>query len=282
MEWTLRSGRFVAPLLAVAAFLLLLTFSSASDDSIAGCGGFVRLSKELQSKGSKSKLPYESVYVELVSADGGLVKERAECAPNGYYFLPIYDKGSFSMRVHGPEGWNFEPNSVLIDEGRCDSSRDYDFIVTGFVLSGTVRSLGQSSEEVQKGPAGVIITLKSKANAKIADRTTTTAQDGAFHFDNVFPGTYEIVASHPSWTFVKDRTEVSFEWDNVKVKDELLVGGFEVSGSVQSVEENAAVPGVDFILYSASDLKDLPVSCSTDGLSGNQRVLRCPFASILL
>jgi hypothetical protein len=42
-----------------------------------------------------------------VSADGELVKERAECAPNGYYFLPIYDKGSFNMRVHGPEGWNF-------------------------------------------------------------------------------------------------------------------------------------------------------------------------------
>jgi 2-keto-3-deoxy-L-rhamnonate aldolase RhmA len=54
----------------------------------------------------------------------------------------------------------------------------------------------------------------------------------------------------------------------VRVKDELLVGGFEVSGSVQSVDENAAVPGVDFILYSASDLKDLPLSCSTDGVSG--------------
>ncbi len=67
---------------------------------------------------------------------------------------------------------------------------------------------------------------------------------------------------------VQDRTEVSFEWDNVRVKDELLVGGFEVSGSVQSVDENAAVPGVDFILYSASDLKDLPLSCSTDGVSG--------------
>jgi hypothetical protein len=166
-----------------------------------------------------------------------------------------------------------------------------------------VRSLGQSSaEEGQKGPAGVVITLKNKANAKVADQTTTTGQDGAFHFNNVFPGTYEIVASHPSWTFVKvratdvppptphtkhdhhhatplltktqlffvvqDRTEVSFEWDNVRVKDELLVGGFEVSGSVQSVDENAAVPGVDFILYSASDLKDLPLSCSTDGVSG--------------
>jgi hypothetical protein len=77
------------------------------------------------------------------------------------------------MRVHGPKGWNFgnfsqpldhprsvrglhspltsrwpcppfhtlpEPNSVLIDEGRCDESHDYNFIVTGFVLSGTVRS----------------------------------------------------------------------------------------------------------------------------------------------
>ena len=69
-----------------------------------------------------------------------------------------------------------------------------------------VRSLGQSSaEEGQKGPAGVVITLKNKANAKVADQSTTTGQDGAFHFNNVFPGTYEIVASHPSWTFIKVR-----------------------------------------------------------------------------
>jgi hypothetical protein len=74
---------------------------------------------------------------------------------------------------------------------------------------------------------------------------------------------------------IQDRTEVSFEWDNVEVKDELLVGGFEVSGSVQSVEENAAVPGVDFILYSAADLKDLPVKCSTDGVSGTSNHSRC-------
>jgi hypothetical protein len=299
----------------------------------------------VHSKGSgKSKLPHEKVHVELVSADGELVKERAECAPNGYYFLPIYDKGSFHMRVHGPEGWNFgnlaktlhfplasfssgtlifapEPNSVLIDEGRCDPSRDYNFFVTGFVLSGTVRpfpsppshppnrstdptlflflssqvrSLGQADQEGSKGPAGVVITLKNKLDPKAADRTTSTGQDGAFHFDNVFPGTYAVVASHPSWTFVKvrrhtapgphsrvvgrlmrrrhccrqDHAEVSFEWDNVEVKDELLVGGFEVSGTVQSVEENAPVSGVHFILFSASDLKDLPVSCTTDGVAG--------------
>jgi protocatechuate 3,4-dioxygenase beta subunit len=49
----------------------------------------------------------------------------------------------------------------------------------------------------------VTITLKNKANTKVADQTATTAEDGSFHFNNVFPGTYEVVASHPSWTFVK-------------------------------------------------------------------------------
>jgi hypothetical protein len=47
-SFTKMERRFVAPLLAAAAFLLLLAFASASSDDIAGCGGFVRLSKELQ------------------------------------------------------------------------------------------------------------------------------------------------------------------------------------------------------------------------------------------
>lgn len=32
-----------------------------------------------------------------------------------------------------------EPSSVLLEDGRCDSSHDYNFVVTGFVLSGAVR-----------------------------------------------------------------------------------------------------------------------------------------------
>lgn len=61
-----------------------------------------------------------------------------------------------------------------------------------------------------------------------------------------------------------------FDWDNVEVADEILIGGFEVSGAVQSAEENAPVSGVDFFLYTSSDSKvhGLKLTCSTAGLSG--------------
>jgi len=71
------------------------------------------------------------------------VKDSTQCAPNGYYFLPVYDKvmfvcvfgsvfyrasllhshinlmlstlvlqGKFLVKIRGPEGWSFEPNQV--------------------------------------------------------------------------------------------------------------------------------------------------------------------------
>lgn len=33
-----------------------------------------------------------------ISKEGNL-KDRIECAPNGYFFLPIYDKGEYTLQV---------------------------------------------------------------------------------------------------------------------------------------------------------------------------------------
>jgi hypothetical protein len=44
--------------------------------------------------------------MELVTLDG-IVKDSTECAPNGYYFLPIYEKGKFKIEIKGPEGYAF-------------------------------------------------------------------------------------------------------------------------------------------------------------------------------
>ena len=29
----------------------------------------------------------------------GSLKDQTECAPNGYYFLPLYDKGEYVLKV---------------------------------------------------------------------------------------------------------------------------------------------------------------------------------------
>ncbi len=43
------------------------------------------------------------VWVQLYTQEG-LLKSSTECAPNGYYFIRIYDKGQFFLTVQGPEG----------------------------------------------------------------------------------------------------------------------------------------------------------------------------------
>lgn len=52
------------------------------------------------------KLDLQFIRMKLYSTEG-VLKDSTECAPNGYYFLPIYDKGTFRIEIRGPEGWNF-------------------------------------------------------------------------------------------------------------------------------------------------------------------------------
>ena len=49
--------------------------------------------------------------VDLLTLEG-LVQDSTKCAPNGYYFLPLYHKGQFLLRVKGVPGWSFDPQEV--------------------------------------------------------------------------------------------------------------------------------------------------------------------------
>jgi long-subunit fatty acid transport protein len=62
-------------------------------------------------KGSDGKLDFSHITVELQTVDG-LVKDSTQCAPNGYYFIPVYDKGSFILKINGPDGWSWNPDKV--------------------------------------------------------------------------------------------------------------------------------------------------------------------------
>lgn len=46
--------------------------------------------------GYHAKICLVELQVELRTLDG-LVKDRTQCAPNGYYFIPVYDKVSIFM-----------------------------------------------------------------------------------------------------------------------------------------------------------------------------------------
>lgn len=73
----------------------------------------------------------------------GSHKYQTEGAPNnGYYLIPLYDKGEYVLKVEPPPGWIFEPASVdlRIDGSTdpCSTSKDIDFVFKGFSVTGKV------------------------------------------------------------------------------------------------------------------------------------------------
>lgn len=73
----------------------------------------------------------------------GTLKESSDCAPtNGYYFIPIYDKGEYLLKIEPPSDWYFEPKEVLLNfdgiNDPCSKGNDINFIFKGFSVHGKV------------------------------------------------------------------------------------------------------------------------------------------------
>ncbi|XP_051224560.1 uncharacterized protein [Lolium perenne] len=253
-----------------ALLLLLLslaTFSAASDE-IHGCGGFVEASSGLAKsrKASDSKLDYSDITVELCTVDG-LVKESTQCAPNGYYFIPVYDKGSFVVRVKGPKGWSWKPETVpvVIDQNGCNGNADINFQFTGFTISGRiVGAVGARSCSKDGGPSGVKVDLLSDSDELVASALTSST--GGYSFVNIIPGSYKLRASHPDYEIeMRGSSEADLRFGNAVVDDVFFVSGYNIHGSV--VAQGNPILGVHLYLYS-NDVKDVPCS---QGLIGAPR-----------
>lgn len=135
------------------------------------------------------------MFVTRYTKEGSL-KEKTECAPtNGYYFLPLYEKGEYVLKVHPPAGWSFEPSEVdLSVDGttdRCSAGQDINFAFNGFGITGRVITAGQN-----QGPSGIAVQL---INDKGDVRNTVTTVGGDFYFTPVIPGKYNVKATHPKY-----------------------------------------------------------------------------------
>lgn len=80
----------------------------------------------------------------------GVLKYSSDCAPNnGYYFIPLYDHGNYTIRIDAPKGWTFEPNEFhFYFDGNtdiCSTQSDVNFVFQGFALLGKVSVLGAIS-----------------------------------------------------------------------------------------------------------------------------------------
>ncbi|GLJ20863.1 hypothetical protein SUGI_0380570 [Cryptomeria japonica] len=238
----------------VQVLLLSLIFLAvgAAADGINGCGGFVEASPALIKlrKPTDPKLDYSHITVELHTVDG-LVKEWTQCAPNGYYFIPVYDKGSFVIKIKGPDGWSWKPDQVpvSVDNNGCNGNEDINFHFTGFTVSGRVVGAvgGESCPKINEGPGNVKVELIS-TTSKLSN-SVFTSHGGSYNFKNIIPGTYKLVASHPILTVEQRGShEIDVDFSNLVVDDIFFVPGYDIDGLV--VSQGNPVLGVHVYLYS--------------------------------
>lgn len=62
----------------------------------------------------------------------GSLKDKTDCSPsNGYYFLPVYDRGEYTLQISPPPGWSFEPEQIdIVFDGKtdlCSLGKDVNF-----------------------------------------------------------------------------------------------------------------------------------------------------------
>uniref|UniRef100_A0A453EWB4 Carbohydrate-binding-like fold protein n=1 Tax=Aegilops tauschii subsp. strangulata TaxID=200361 RepID=A0A453EWB4_AEGTS len=177
--------------------------------------------------------------VELCTVDG-LVKESTQCAPNGYYFIPVYDKVP-----------------VVIDQNGCNGNADINFQFTGFTVSGKiVGAVGGKSCSKDGGPSGVKVELLSDLDELVASALTSST--GGYAFVNIIPGLYRLRASHPDYEIeMTGSSEVDLRFGNAVVDDVFFVSGYNIHGSV--VAQGNPILGVHLYLYS-NDVKEVPCS----------------------
>lgn len=227
----------------------------SSDDIVVACGGFVKSDVEIN---------YSLIEIKLYTKQGSL-KYQTDCAPiNGYFMIPLYDKGDFVLKIEPPLGWSFEPTSVDLHvdgvSDICTKEEDINFVFTGFSVFGTVLSKGHLL-----GPAGVEVKL-TRAGTDEKLQSVVTLPGGKFTFLKVLPGNYDITASHPSWTLEKSATTVQVSNTNAPAGDQLLVGGYDVSGEVRS--DGEPMKEVTFLLYSTTVNREDVVGCNSSPVEG--------------
>ncbi|KAL5228006.1 hypothetical protein ABZP36_016271 [Zizania latifolia] len=255
-----RPASLLLTLLCLAAFVAV----AYASDEIHGCGGFVEassgLAKSRKASDSKLKLDYSDITVELCTFDG-LVKESTQCAPNGYYFIPVYDKGSFMVRVKGPKGWSWKPETVpvVIDQNGCNGNADINFQFTGFMISGKVMgAVGGKSCSKIGGPFGIKVELLTDSDELVVSALTSST--GEYSFANIIPGHYKLRASHPNYEIVmRGSSEVDLRFGNAVADDVFFVSGYDIYGSV--VAQGNPILGVHLFLYS-NEVTEVPCAQS--------------------
>ncbi|KAI6176776.1 hypothetical protein M3Y97_00835400 [Aphelenchoides bicaudatus] len=215
--------------------LLVLIYSPVYSQVIS-CGGFVK---------SFNKDALSKVKIKLESSEG-LRKFETDVTPsNGYYMVPVYNKGSYAIVIEGPTGYVFEPSRIpIIIDGQtdqCTKGIDINFELFGFTVSGKVRS-GDLA-----GPSRLNLALYTEDKKEYA--TMFTDDSGNYQF-NAPPGKY-VVSTVDSTRQCIDRGNVAVEVKDrpVTVSPDIRISGHSLVVSVLD-DSNAPLVGATVLLVS--------------------------------
>ncbi|KAF8358881.1 nra-4 [Pristionchus pacificus] len=219
--------------------LLLAALAAAAHADVFSCGGFVK---------SDVPIDFSKIKVKLLTPEGHLRHEESVNAANGYYMIPVYTKGSYSIRVSAPEGWFFEPSTFdfKLDGAtdKCSLEEDINFALSAFSIDGAV--LSQNGQ----GPTGLTLELLKDGSA-IA--STTTSEGGNYRFQAP-PGKYTVSTEKGADVCISHASShVEVKSSPVKVEPPLKISGYPVSIKVSS--PNGSLKDAEIALFSSVDPK---------------------------
>uniref|UniRef100_A0A1I7TY93 Nodal modulator 1 n=1 Tax=Caenorhabditis tropicalis TaxID=1561998 RepID=A0A1I7TY93_9PELO len=224
--------------------------------NVYSCAGFVK---------SSSAIDYSELKVKLLTVEGHLKHEEEVNAPNGYFMIPVYNKGQYILKVSAPA----EPDTINIKiDGKtdaCSTNEDLIFQLTGFSVHGTVDG----------APAGLSLVLTENGK-QIA--STKTVEGGKYEM-HAPPGKYEVATgADASECISRGKTAVEVKNSPVLVTPNLKISGYQLEIASKTV---GLIPFTDAVmtLYSTSPL-DLPnIKCvKSEGASNvpSTHNFKCP------
>ncbi|GMR42470.1 hypothetical protein PMAYCL1PPCAC_12665 [Pristionchus mayeri] len=219
--------------------LLLAALAAAAHADVYSCGGFVK---------SDVPIDFSKIKVKLLTPEGNLRHEENVNAANGYYMIPVYNKGSYSIRVSAPEGWFFEPPTFDFkldgSTDKCSLEEDINFSLSAFSIAGAV--LSQNGQ----GPTGLKLELLKDGSA-IA--STTTSEGGKYNFQAP-PGKYTVSTEKGADVCISHAiSHVEVKSTPIKVEPPLRISGYPVSIKVSS--PNGPLKDAAISLFSSLDPK---------------------------
>jgi len=119
-------------------------------------------------------------------AEGGAVF-RTETDRNGRYRLGL-QPGQYRITAARP-GWTTAETNLRLNAGEDRSGVDFALETNFASLSGTIRSSGGAPIE------NVFLTLIDSVNNRSVQQTTD--RDGGYLIENIIPGAYHLIATHP-------------------------------------------------------------------------------------